>query len=256
MFVSSAENRSELNSFLSFLGRERGEWMFVCVHALHADSLTSDDIMQQLYEAYGREKGLIIPLQSTDVIIIKEAFQISSYREAKADISNLFPKSCSVSVRKLTPETLDHFKKTYIDAEENTTGRGDVLFRKRLQREENVFLVVEDDPFTQKILKKQLSEYGRVHTLSEAKDVVPAYQQYNPDIVFLDIHLEGSNGLNVIGDVCNTDSQAFIVMTSADSVEKNVVHSIVLGATEFLVKPLTKEKVENIIRKSLTVSLE
>lgn len=256
MFVSSAENRSELNSFLSFLGRERGEWMFVCVHALHAETLTSDDIMHQLYEAYGKEKGLIIPLQGTDVIIIKEAFQISSYREAKADILKLFPKSCSVSVRKLTPETLDHFKKTYIDAEENAAVMSDVLFRKRLQREQNVFLVVEDDPFTQKLLKKQLSEYGQVYVASEAKDVMPAYQKYNPDIVFLDIHLEGSNGMNVIGDVCDIDSQAFIVMTSADSVEKNVVHSIALGATEFLVKPLTKEKVEDILKKSLTITLE
>ncbi len=256
MFVSSAENRSELNSFLSFLGRERGEWMFVCVHALHADSLTSDDIMHQLYEAYGQEKGLIIPLQGTDVIIIKEAFQISSYREAKADILKLFPKSCSVSVRKLTPETLDHFKKTYIDTEENAALMSDALFRRRLQRDGNVFLVVEDDPFTQKLLAKQLSEYGKVHMVSEAKDVVPAYLQHNPDIVFLDIHLDGSNGMNVIGEVCNKDSQAFIVMTSADSVEKNVVHSIALGATEFLVKPLTKEKVENILKKSLTVISE
>lgn len=68
-----------------------------------------------------------------------------------------------------------------------------------------------------------------------------AYKNHKPNIVFLDIHLPGRNGKEILNDIRAFDENAFVIMLSADSNKDNVVDSVRGGARAFITKPFTRE---------------
>lgn len=113
----------------------------------------------------------------------------------------------------------------------------------RQARDENVILIVEDDPMMRKMAAKAIDECPS--QVEECADGVTALEQYyekNPDIVFLDIHLPGKIGHGVLKDILSLDPNAFVVMLSGDSAKEQVLGAVKMGAKGFVAKPFTKDK--------------
>lgn len=114
--------------------------------------------------------------------------------------------------------------------------------RQRPARKRPLVLVVEDDPFTRRLVTGTLkADYD----LAEAGDgvaAIHAYESMAPDAVFLDIELPDVNGHVLLKKMRGLDKQAFIVMLSANSMKENVLAALEQGAQGFVTKPFAKEK--------------
>ncbi|MDC2888258.1 response regulator [Psychrosphaera algicola] len=70
-----------------------------------------------------------------------------------------------------------------------------------------------------------------------------------PDIIFLDIELPKSNGQQILKEMRLIKPNAFVVMVSAHSSADNVKTSIELGASGFVVKPFTSQKIRSVLKR-------
>ena len=123
---------------------------------------------------------------------------------------------------------------------------------KRPLRRRMSVLLVEDDPFTRRLVVNALKADFDVW---EAEDAAHAYQMYGthaPDAVLLDIELPDSNGHVVLSKLLRLDREAFVVMLSANSVKENILAALEKGAQGFITKPFAKEKLMHYMRQCVS----
>jgi two-component system chemotaxis response regulator CheY len=113
-------------------------------------------------------------------------------------------------------------------------------------------LVVDDDSIARGYLKSALHALNcqKVHEASKADKVITACERHRPHIVFLDIDLGGSNGLDLIREVSQVLDGNYIVMVSAHSTLNNVKRALGEGARGFIVKPFTMAKIQEAINNA------
>ena len=111
-------------------------------------------------------------------------------------------------------------------------------------------MMVEDDRFTSTYAATILGTDFDLLIAKDGEEAIEAYIKNAPDIVFLDIHLPGLSGHDVLKALHAIDPEAFIVMLSADTVKENIVEATQHGARKFLKKPFTKERLIETVRNS------
>lgn len=109
------------------------------------------------------------------------------------------------------------------------------------QRDHNVVLIADDNVFIRFLVKKWLGAVAEIIEAGHGNEVLDAFKKHQPDIVFLDIHLPGRNGKDILNDIRAENPDAFVIMLSADSNKDNVVDSVRGGARAFITKPFTRE---------------
>lgn len=110
-------------------------------------------------------------------------------------------------------------------------------------------LVVEDDPFSRKLISTALSPVFSVSFAHNGASAVTRHLQKAPDIVFLDIDLPDVTGHDVLAKLRSFDPRAYIVMFSGNSQGENVRAAVKAGAKGFVGKPFTKDKLLQYIGK-------
>ena len=106
-------------------------------------------------------------------------------------------------------------------------------------------LIVDDVSELRSFLTGCLKHLG-FYNVSQAKDGVDALQQIknNPkDIVFLDIEMPKKNGMETLKEIHLLEPDIFVIMLSCHSSLGNVKEAIDNGASGFIVKPFSVEKV-------------
>ena len=111
-------------------------------------------------------------------------------------------------------------------------------------RVRRVVLVVEDDEFQHKLLKRLLADVDL--ELIHARSGVEALAMLNkrrPDLVLMDLNLPDIDGLEVTRRLKAIEALALIpvVMITGESGKNVVVDSLNAGATDFVVKPFDKK---------------
>jgi two-component system chemotaxis response regulator CheY len=126
-------------------------------------------------------------------------------------------------------------------------------------------LVVEDDHKNRKLLQYQLSPFGECDTAENGEEAVLAFRRgldnHQPyDLICMDIRMprvDGKEALRQIRQIendagCLDKEKVKVIMTTALDDAEAVVASYEGGATAYLVKPITKEKiVEELLRLDL-----
>ena len=82
------------------------------------------------------------------------------------------------------------------------------------------------------------------------EDAIRLYIEHAPDVVFLDIHLPGLNGQETLRAIRKIDPKSCVFMLSVDTVKENIVNANKDGATGFLKKPFSKERLMVAVKKS------
>lgn len=105
-------------------------------------------------------------------------------------------------------------------------------------------LVVDDSGMSRRTLRKILEPAG--HEISEAEEGIVALERYfldKPDLVLLDLTMTGMYGVEVLNKLREMDPQARVIIASADiqSSTREIVDAG--GASAFINKPFTSEKV-------------
>ncbi len=121
---------------------------------------------------------------------------------------------------------------------------------RRKRREDPLVMVVEDDRFTAHYASTILSSDFDLIVCKDGEEAVQSYIEKAPDIVFLDIHLPGMSGHEVLEAIHTADPEAFVVMLSVDSVRDNIVKATQMGARKFIKKPFTKERLIETVKSS------
>jgi two-component system nitrogen regulation response regulator NtrX len=116
-------------------------------------------------------------------------------------------------------------------------------------------LVIDDEPAIRDSLKMILEyeDYQFVGAASGA-DGIAAVQRERPDLVLLDIKMPGMDGIEVLRKLHALDETLPVVMISGHGTTATAVEAIRSGATDFLDKPLSSERVivtlQNVLRQS------
>jgi DNA-binding NtrC family response regulator len=91
-----------------------------------------------------------------------------------------------------------------------------------------------------------------VTACSQPEEAVGKFQQEKPDLVLLDIKMQGMSGFEVLAEIRNLDNRVCIIMLSAFGDSETVVRAMKQGADSFVDKPLDAEKLMIIVEKELT----
>lgn len=108
-------------------------------------------------------------------------------------------------------------------------------------------LIVDDSIFVAKQLGQILTSEGYeiVATAVDGKDGVDKYKELCPnvDLVTMDITMPRMDGITALEQIMAFDKNAKVVMVSALGKEELVKKSLLLGAKNYIVKPLDRKKV-------------
>ena len=106
-------------------------------------------------------------------------------------------------------------------------------------------LIVDDSKFVKKQLSKILTSEGFevVGTAAHGAEAVDKYKEMQADIdlVTMDITMPGMDGITAMEKIIQFDSSAKVVMVSALGKQDLVKKSFMLGASNYIVKPLNRD---------------
>ncbi|MBI4476910.1 MAG: sigma-54-dependent Fis family transcriptional regulator [Acidobacteria bacterium] len=114
-------------------------------------------------------------------------------------------------------------------------------------------ILVIDDEAAIRDSMKMILEYEGYEFLGAptGQDGVSAVERESPDLVFLDIKMPGMDGLEVLNRVKTGAPDLPVVMISGHGTVGTAVEAIKLGATDFIEKPLSTERILTTIRNEL-----
>ena len=113
-------------------------------------------------------------------------------------------------------------------------------------------LVVDDSGFARRTLRQILESAG--HTVDEAHDGNDALERYflkKPEMVLLDMVMEGMGGMEVLAKLRELDANAKIVLATADIQSSTRADAQIAGAAGFISKPFERDQVLNAVNSVL-----
>ena len=113
-------------------------------------------------------------------------------------------------------------------------------------------MIVDDEKGVREALKQVLEyEEIEVRVSASGNEALLAYPEFKPHLVFLDVKMEGINGLETLKKIRELDSQAQVVMISGHGTIQTAVEATQLGAYDFLEKPLDTDRILLTLRNAL-----
>ncbi|MGE4497696.1 MAG: response regulator [Deferribacterales bacterium] len=114
-------------------------------------------------------------------------------------------------------------------------------------------LIADDSRIARKgVLKSLSAAFSGEFDYREASngiEAVETYSAYSPDLVFMDLTMPEKNGIEALEEIKTMNPAAKVVIITADIQKKTTEMVSDLGATEILNKPVTAEKISQIITK-------
>lgn len=120
-------------------------------------------------------------------------------------------------------------------------------------------LIVDDDPAQRRILEETVKTFGHMTLTAEsgeqAIDVLKGEESGQIDLILLDLVMPGLDGMGVL-DRLRPDpaSPPVIVQTAHGSID-SAIGAMRAGATDFVVKPVSPERLEVSIKNALKISV-
>jgi len=113
-------------------------------------------------------------------------------------------------------------------------------------------LVVDDEKGIREALQ-QLLEYEEieVRTGATGAEALTLYEEFRPHLVFLDVKMQGMDGIETLKRLRELDHQAQVVMISGHGTIQTAVEATQHGAYDFLEKPLDTDRVLLTLRNAL-----
>jgi DNA-binding NtrC family response regulator len=106
-------------------------------------------------------------------------------------------------------------------------------------------LVVDDEGSIRELLQRILESAGYVvATAADANSALKAITEHDPDVVFLDVHMPGANGLWLADQIRERFPTVATVLATADR-DLPPVENVRRGIIQYLVKPF---QIEDVLR--------
>jgi UDP-3-O-[3-hydroxymyristoyl] N-acetylglucosamine deacetylase len=112
-------------------------------------------------------------------------------------------------------------------------------------------LIIDDEKNIVESLSSILRDEGfSVFSAADGKEGLSLFEEVRPNVVLLDVWMPEMDGLEVLKLIREKDSEAVIIVISGHGTISTAVEAVKLGATDFLEKPLSIEKVLEVISRS------
>jgi two-component system, chemotaxis family, chemotaxis protein CheY len=110
-------------------------------------------------------------------------------------------------------------------------------------------MVVDDSSITIKKLTQILEQIGHqvVCSCKTGAEALAYYQQYQPDMVTMDITMPDMGGIEATQQIINAFPKALIIMVTSHGQEQMVIESIDVGAKGYVLKPIKVDKLTEMI---------
>ncbi|MDY6853476.1 MAG: sigma-54 dependent transcriptional regulator [Thermodesulfobacteriota bacterium] len=113
-------------------------------------------------------------------------------------------------------------------------------------------LIVDDEKSIRNALSGVLDDEGfHVCSASDGMEAIRKVERENPDLVLLDIWMEGMDGIEVLKKLKAISPNLLIIMISGHGTIETAVKATKLGAYDFIEKPLSLDKVVLTINRAL-----
>ena len=111
-------------------------------------------------------------------------------------------------------------------------------------------IIIDDEPHAREYLEKIIEKYfsKKILVYASCKNIIEGIKSikgYNPDIVFLDIHLKAENGFDLLKELPKIDFE--VIFTTAHA--QFAIDAIRWSALDYLLKPIDIVELTNTIRK-------
>jgi two-component system, response regulator RegA len=120
---------------------------------------------------------------------------------------------------------------------------------------EGELLLVDDDPVFLRVLGRALASRGfEVHTAGSADEALAKLSGDDalcPDFAVLDLNLDGSSGLKLIGPVRQASPDCRILILTGYASISTAVDAIKLGADQYLSKPVEVDAIVRALMEEL-----
>ncbi|MFZ0964584.1 MAG: sigma-54 dependent transcriptional regulator [Terriglobia bacterium] len=114
-----------------------------------------------------------------------------------------------------------------------------------------VIFAIDDDPGMLRFYKVALADEGvRVESSTDPLHAVELVETLNPDLTLLDLSMPGIDGMEALRRIRLRDPEARVVMITGDYSIETAVKAIQAGATDYVCKPITPEKVRRIVQET------
>jgi two-component system nitrogen regulation response regulator NtrX len=113
-------------------------------------------------------------------------------------------------------------------------------------------LVVDDEEGIRRVLH-QLFEYEdhEVRSAGGGAEAIGIYQEFQPDVTFLDVKMARMDGLEALTKIREHDPAAVVIMISGHGTIDTAVEATRRGAFDFLEKPLDTDRLLLVLRNAL-----
>jgi two-component system chemotaxis response regulator CheY len=114
-------------------------------------------------------------------------------------------------------------------------------------------LVVDDASFMRRYLREILEGAGH-RVVAEAVDgteVLDLYESHRPDLVTLDVVMPRKSGIEVLRELRESHREAKVIICSSIAQEPSIIEALSLGARDYVLKPVSEEKLLEAVEKAL-----
>ncbi len=114
-------------------------------------------------------------------------------------------------------------------------------------------VIIDDEETTLQLINAYLQKRGfQVFSFKDAEQALPQLEKHQPDIILMDIHLPGMNGLQATNEIRNNHQLQHIpvIILTGESHRQMVSESIRLQVNDYLLKPLDSH---NLMHKIISV---
>jgi twitching motility two-component system response regulator PilH len=108
-----------------------------------------------------------------------------------------------------------------------------------------LILIVDDSPTEVHVMKKALEKSGyQTATAQDGAEGVRMAREMTPDLIFMDVVMPGINGFQATRKLANDpDTKAIpVIMVTSKDQETDRIWGMRQGAVDYLVKPVSMEK--------------
>lgn len=117
--------------------------------------------------------------------------------------------------------------------------------------EPHKLLVVDDEAIFCKVIWALLTEIGyQVTTETDAHKVPTLLRQGSFDVLLMDLHMPGLDGLDLIESIRKDDNVLPIIVVTGDNSSETTVEAMRRGATDFVAKPVEGSLLDLRIRRA------
>ena len=121
-------------------------------------------------------------------------------------------------------------------------------------------LVVDDDSAVRNLIQRFLLQQNyQVESAEDGKIALAVFEQFNPDLVILDVNLPDAIGFNLCQEMQNR-SRVFVLMLTSRTDEAEKIRGFSKGADDYLTKPFglgeLEVRVATILRRRVVANTE